>query len=1622
MRALPVLILALFAAGKQAEPVPKLTLEKGDRICLVGNTLADRLQHHGWLETVLQSRFPGHELTVRNLGFSGDEITTRLRSAGFGSPDHWLSFTKADVVFAFFGYNESFAGEAGLEKFKKDLGDWVRHVRAQNYNGRSAPRVVLFSPAAHEDLRDPNLPDGKATNARLALYARAMAEVARAAGVPFVDLFAPTARAYARAASPLTINGIHFHERGNEVLARLIDEALFGAPGPVRESGGLERLRQAVLDKDFHWYQRYRTTDGYSIYGGRADLKFVGGQTNRVVMQRELEILDAMTANRDRRVWAAANGRDLKVDDSNTPGFVPVVTNKPGAGPGGAHVFMDAELAITRMQVAKGMKVNLFASEERFPELANPVQVAFDPKGRLWVAAWPTYVHWRPKDPMNDRLLIFEDDDGDGKADRCKTFAGDLHNPTGFEFWNGGVLVAQGPGVLFLKDTDGDDKADVRERVLEGIDTADTHHTINSFVFDPGGGLYMQEGTFHHTQVESPYGPPVRLANGGVFRYEPRTHKFETFVTFGFANPHGHVFERWGQNFVTDGTTEETYYAVTYSGRSDFPRKHPKPPRIFQQRTRPCPATEILSSRHFPPENQGNLLVANVIGFLGILQYKLLEKGSGFQGVEVEPILQSSDPNFRPTDLEIGPDGAIYFVDWQNPIIGHMQHNLRDPSRDHAHGRVYRVTCLDRPLLKPAPVAGQPIPKLLDRLKEPEDRVRYRARIELGSRKTAEVLAALAPWVAALDKTHADYEHHLLEALWLHQNHNVVNLDLLKRMLRSPEPRARAAATRVLRFWRDRVPEALALLKVQANDEFPRVRLEAVVTASFFEGPEAVLAALECLKHDRDEFLTYSLKETLVALEPHWKAALREGTLALPADNPGAADYLLSLGADPKKLPRTAGVHQAILTHPGSSAAARRDALRDLAKARKLDELSALLEVISKGSVPADHFAHVMGDLAQLLAARPAAELKAAREKLRALARDGGTAEARRAGYAAWMAADGSGDAAFAEAPPAPGALRDLLGAVPLVPQEEVRGSLYPKIRRVLADLGSAEPTGRGILAELFGLPDNAARETFAALKPRASATVGDISLDIPLVQHRDRFGLRFTGSIHIPKDGAYTFYTASDDGSRLYIDGTLVVNNDGAHGMVEKSGTIELKAGPHALLVTYFDGGGDDGLVVSWKGPGMAKERIPGRVLSVAGGQSLEDVALAALDAVPGHEREKFADLAALVRARKHPGPAARSLLRIDRKHWEADQAGPLFEAAVAFLGGLKPEDRTTPGALDVLQLGRDLAERLPADRVAAARAALKAVDVQILVIRPVPHQMLFDRKKFAVEAGRTVEILFDNVDVMPHNLVITAPGAMAEVGQLAEAMGLEGQNRNFIPDSRKVLWATKLVQPGQSQKLQFRAPEKPGNYPYVCTFPGHWLVMNGVMVVVEPGASTALSETETAASPARPFVKLWALEDLEPHLGGLAKGRTFARGKEMFTAAGCVKCHALGGEGAKIGPDLAKVTEKYKTGKDVLRQILDPSSEINEQYRAVVLQTADDETVAGLIVKEDARGLHVLTNPLEPDKVTVLPKEKVKARKASTLSSMPTGLLSTLQKDEILDLVAYVLSGADPNHDAFK
>ena len=866
--------------------------EPNEHVAIIGNALADRMQHHGWLETYIVAKYPNHNLVFRNLAVSGDEVVTRHRSENFGSPDEWLTKVKADVIFAFFGFNESFKGDAGLAKFKQDLDKFLKDTKGNNYSGKGSPRIVLFSPIANERLKDPNQPDPTANNLNLQKYTLAMGETAKANDVMFVELFSLAQQLYAEVAKSgqaMTINTIHLSESGEKIMSQSIFEKLFNEKVP---SSKIEKLRAAVNEKNTEWHARYRTVDGYNVYGGRSQLEFpTAGKgsakiKNYDVMQDEMSQRDVKTANRDKRVWAVAKGGDLKVDDSNLPPVKTLQSNKPDVAP-----FLSGEEAIKKMTVPKGCKVTLFASEEQFPELVSPVQMAFDTKGRLWVAAWPSYPERRPTDTVADKLLVFEDTNNDGKADKVSTFIDGLNCPTGFQFYKDGVLVMQAPDLWFVRDTDGDGKADWKERVLMGMDSADSHHTANSMVLEPGGATYLSDGVFHRTQVETAAGP-VRNNDGCIYRFEPLTGKFERYAAYGFANPHGRVFDYWGNDIITDATGNESFFAPAFSGFIDEPKKHPGMKQFWTRPSRPCPGTGILTSRHFPEEFQGNYLNCNVIGYQGIYRVKVSEEGSGLKGetlgvtksknaegkeIEtIEGLVSSSDPNFRPSAVGVAPDGSVYFCDWAKELIGHMQHHIRDPHRDKSHGRIYRMTFEGRPLLKLVKIDGQSIPKLLEALKTPENDVRTRAKIELGKHDSTEVVAAVKKWASSLDPKDKDYEHHMTEALWVHQWHNVVDESLLKRMLRSPDYHARAAATRVLCYWRDRVKDPLTLLEAQAKDESPRVRLEAVRACSFFKTAKAAEVALSALELEAnpdkpDYYIKYCLDETMKQLDKYTK-------------------------------------------------------------------------------------------------------------------------------------------------------------------------------------------------------------------------------------------------------------------------------------------------------------------------------------------------------------------------------------------------------------------------------------------------------------------------------------------------------------------------------------------------------------------------------------------------------------------------------------------------------------------------------------------------------------------------------------------------------------------------------
>ncbi|MEM7601446.1 MAG: PVC-type heme-binding CxxCH protein, partial [Verrucomicrobiota bacterium] len=574
---------------------------------------------------------------------------------------------------------------------------------------------------------------------------------------------------------------------------------------------------------------------------------------------------------------------------------------------------------------------------------ANPVHMQWDTKGRLWVACSWAYPQLKPDDVADDKIIILEDTDGDGAADKSTVFADGLYLPTGIEFANGGVYVGQSPDVFFLKDTDGDDVADVIELALTGFGIEDNHHSISAWRRGPGGWIYFQEGIFLHAQVETPYGV-LRNYNGGVYQFNPRTNELRMFVRGTGGNPWGHVFEQWGQSFMVNNP--RIMYLSPASGNSG----KSVPVKSLIATEKQC-GGDIATGSHVGDDVHGNLLSGRFKS-RAIIRYEFVEDGAGYSANVLEPLMTSKHPNFRPVDVKVGPDGAIYVADWYNSIINHAQHDFRDPRRDHDHGRIWRITHKERPLVKPTTVDGAPLDELVTHLGSPEPFVRRQAKEELENRDWDEALAAIEGWVEDLDSQDEDYPLHLVEAMWACQNVERVSETILTKVLDSTSGHARSAGARTLRYWHKDLSDPAGMIAKMAADPFPRARMEAVLSAGFVPSAEAYAAALHVLDHEGDPALDLALPQTKSALEPYWRPAMEAGALAFARESHqqyaeatagiGFTDRLVKFLASPAPTAKEIADIQSQMLNVGTSREAR---LIAGALTRKSGELSAEVQV-----------------------------------------------------------------------------------------------------------------------------------------------------------------------------------------------------------------------------------------------------------------------------------------------------------------------------------------------------------------------------------------------------------------------------------------------------------------------------------------------------------------------------------------------------------------------------------------------------------------------------------------------------------------------------------------------------
>lgn len=1041
---------------------------------------------------------------------------------------------------------------------------------------------------------------------------------------------------------------------------------------------------------------------------------------------------------------------------------------------------------LQRFTIADGWRVNCFASEEYFPELANPICMAFDGHGRLWVACAPTYPHLIPGDAPQDKLLVLEDTDGDGAADKRTVFADGLYIPTGFVLSPEGAYVVDQPNLVHVRDLDGDLQADVKDVLLNGLGSEDSHHSMSAFTWHPDGAMYFQEGTFHHSQVETPYGP-TRAHDGAVIRFDPRTWEVDVISSYPYANPWGHTVDPYGRSLITDASNGLSYRLLHVSGANPYPDpdKFKSPVRGRRSFTpggrRPTAGTELLHGTHAPADQHNRFLVTQSIGFHGVRWYELEDKDSGVVAKTFKPeLLQSSDPTCRPCDVEVGPDGAIYVLDWANPIVGHMQFNVRDERRDHTHGRVWRLTHDGRALDKPVRVDGQPIPDLLEFLRHANERTRMLARRELAEHGAQAVLPAAAQWRQALREDDPDRERLVLETLWLHQSLGEPNMPLLDIVLHSDNPRVRAAGVRVLRWWLDELDDPFTPLQEMSLDPNALVRSEVIYALGFLPDARSVEILSLAMRQPVDADTKGVLHRTVNALKEFGDVggegteAWRLGRLSDAALTSEPMDHFVAIET----------------MRRGTLPAAQRHAAAQWIAMRSGRPVAA--EVLATATTLRDDDAG-LAPLLSIMLAEQEAPLQGMRRELRDAAIDDSHADlVQEAALAALVRADGfetawdwagskrttkarmsmlvglrampEGELTSIRMNEAFDALRDRL---PQPPKAVVKS---PSARFVRISMkGSATLTLPEV--EVFSAGSNVALKKSATQSTTNWGGTADKGVD------GDSNGTYGAGTSTHTTEGGDSPWWEVDLGQAYPVDSIRVYNRtDSDFGSRLNNFTVQLMDADRNTI---------------WRQDDIARPRPDVLIEPTRPGVApITGPALHLLAAVPGRASE------------------ARDML----VPWAGCTDNELrLEAAIA---------------LDALP--------------ASAKAGLAPEHTLVRqVMHTVKDQMAYDVKKFEVTVGAPVIITLINDDAMPHNLVLCRRGTLRKVGRASDAQGMgdDAAESGYVPDMPEdIMHVMGLVMEGESKTLRFVAPEEPGRYPYVCTYPQHWQMMNGVLNVVRP------------------------------------------------------------------------------------------------------------------------------------------------------------------------------------------
>jgi putative membrane-bound dehydrogenase-like protein len=500
---------------------------------------------------------------------------------------------------------------------------------------------------------------------------------------------------------------------------------------------------------------------------------------------------------------------------------------------------LSPEEAQKKFTVPDGFEIRNFAAE---PDVINPVAMTWDDRGRLWVVELFEYPLGAPEGTKpRDRIKILEDTNNDGKADKVTVFADGLNLATGIALGRGGAFVGQAPHLLFLKDTNGDDVADTREVVMTGFGMEDRHELLNGFTWGPDGSLYMTHGVFTFSKVKDPNRPDDDgvLMTAAVARFQPSNKRFEIFAE-GTSNPWGVDFDANGNAFVSACVIEHLFHMAP---GGIYVRQAGSPPNPYAYQLLPSindhkhfraayAGVQVYQGNQYPAEYQGTIFMGNIHDS-AVHQDKLNPNGSSFRASFIKDFVRANDGWFRPVSSQVGPDGALWIMDWYDKYPCYQNANADPEGVDRERGRIWRVVYTGRD--KGAPVPSHPAnmnlgkastAELVKTLEHPNIWQRRMAQRLLAERKDLSARAAL---VNLLDKG-SNHETRMA-AFWSLFGIGAMDDEILDKAVEDKDAGIRIWAARFTAEKQAGSEADLARLARLAGDSDPSVKV-AVATAA----------------------------------------------------------------------------------------------------------------------------------------------------------------------------------------------------------------------------------------------------------------------------------------------------------------------------------------------------------------------------------------------------------------------------------------------------------------------------------------------------------------------------------------------------------------------------------------------------------------------------------------------------------------------------------------------------------------------------------------------------------------------------------------------------------------------